>query len=78
MAALRDRIVFSLAIVFRRPLLCSDPFPLPEQQKRDVDRSFVQLQNPLAHLLDPAGEPMAMLRPQCVENFQDRQIKRPL
>jgi hypothetical protein len=36
------------------------------------------LQNLLAHLLNPAGDPLTMLRPQCVENFQDHQIERPL
>src|SRR5262249_36101443 len=40
-AALGDRIVFRLAIVFRRPPLRSDPFPLPEPQERGIDRSLI-------------------------------------
>jgi hypothetical protein len=36
------------------------------------------LQNLLAHLFDPAGDSIPMLRPERVENFQDHQIQRSL
>src|SRR5262249_48911952 len=69
-AAFRDRIVFRLAVVFRRPPLRSDPFPLLELQKRRIDGSLIQLQNLLAHLLNSASDPIPMLWPERVENFQ--------
>ena len=43
-----------------------------------MDRSFIQLQNLIAHLFDPAGDPIPMLRPERVENFQRHQIERSL
>jgi hypothetical protein len=36
------------------------------------------LQDLLADLLDPAGDAIAVLRPERIENFQDHQIKRSL
>jgi hypothetical protein len=49
-----------------------------EPQERRIDRSFIQLQNLSAHLLDPAGDAIPMQWPERAEDFEHHQIERSL
>jgi hypothetical protein len=43
-----------------------------------VDRTFVELQDGIAHLLDAAGDTVAVLGTQGVERLQHHQVERAL
>ena len=47
-------------------------------QQQGVKRALVDSQNISADLLDAAGNPVAVLRPQGIQCFQDHQRKRSL
>jgi len=47
-------------------------------EQKGVERSLVDTQNISADLLDAAGNPVAVLRPQDIQCLQDHQRKRSL
>src|SRR5579859_184038 len=69
-SALRDRIVFRLAIVFRCPPGSGNPSSLQQPHQRRINRSLIDLQRLFADLFDPPCDSVAVLRPHRRQRFQ--------
>src|SRR5215212_2297555 len=49
-----------------------------EIQQRRIERSLIQAEELVRDLLQPLRDPVAVLRSERVERFQDHQVQRPL
>src|ERR1700721_694420 len=73
-----NRVEPCLPVVLARSPLRGDPSLLLQPQQRRVYRSFVQIEDTVAYLLDPPGNSESVQRPQRVERLQHHQVQRSL
>ena len=62
-------------VVLRNAPIGRYPAVLPQTQKGSVDRSFIQLENILAQLLDAARDAVPMQRAHNIQRLQNHQIE---
>src|SRR5262245_60280440 len=65
----RELVEFRAALVVALAPMRGDPLPLLETDERRVDRALIETQQVVRHLLDPAGDPVAVRGAERVERL---------